>query len=61
MFPKTKLIHLTPNGNSQLSCKAEILSCTFPEKEEEKSEQTMVEVILDSTSMHPQGIIILLA
>jgi len=56
-LPPTELIHLTYEGNFQLECTAKVVSSRLiDEVENDKNDgNRKVEIILDTTAMHPQG------
>ena len=60
----TELIHLSYDGNFQLECTAKVIHCGLCSSKNEKkengdggatAEKKMMELILDTTIMHPQG------
>lgn len=56
-LPPTEMIYYTYQGNFELDCEAEILSCSFVDEEGSGNEedQRQVKISLNRTVMHAQG------
>lgn len=56
-IPPTEMIYYTYEGNFELECEAEILSCSFIDEESsaDATEQRQVQISLNRSVMHAQG------
>lgn len=56
-IPRTEMIYYTFDGNFELECEAEILSCSFVVEESsgDEKEQRDVQIFLNRSVMHAQG------
>ncbi len=54
-LPPTEMIYYTYDGNFELDCQAEILSCQFVDEESKGEVPRLVKISLNRTVLHAQG------